>query len=480
MPPACPRILVAGTSGDSGKTVVTVGLVRAFARQGQPVTAFKKGPDYIDASWLAAASGKAARNLDTFLADPAAVRRSFEKHAVTDGINIIEGNRGLHDGLDVEGSHSSAALSKLIDCPVILVLDATKATRSTAAFVLGSQAMDKEVNIAGVILNRIAGARHEDIARRSIETHCGVPVVGAIPKLSDDHRIPARHLGLVTAVEQGGLEELIERLADAAAASIDLERVRAIAASAPAMKPSKVAGTADQAPDASRATTGGKRLRICYLSDAAFSFYYPENLEALEAEGAELIPLSALEARGLPDCDALYIGGGFPEVHATALSRNEAFRAGLLEAARNGLPIYAECGGLIYLAESLAWRGEEFPMAGIFPIRIEMFERPRGHGYAGIEVDGDNPFFAKGTKLKGHEFHYSRPAGLEGPSGLGAPGGPEEVKSVFDIERGAGCGHGRDGLSRWNALGTYLHVHALGCPAWAKGVIDAAERYRKD
>ena len=212
MPLSKPRLLVAGTSGDAGKTVVAVGLVRAWARQGRPVAAYKKGPDYIDAAWLSAASGKPARNLDTFLADPAAVKRSFLSTALTEGVNLIEGNRGLHDGFDLEGSHSSAALSKLVECPVVLVQDVTKTTRSAAAFVLGSRLLDEDVKIAGVILNRVGGSRHESLVRRSIERYCGVPVLGALPKLPRESRIPSRHLGLVTPREEERNLEIVERL----------------------------------------------------------------------------------------------------------------------------------------------------------------------------------------------------------------------------------------------------------------------------
>ncbi|MHC4945537.1 MAG: cobyrinate a,c-diamide synthase, partial [Planctomycetota bacterium] len=208
-------------------------------------------------------------------------------------------------------------------------------------------------------------------------------------------------------------------------------------------------------------------VRVCYISDSAFSFYYPENLEALEKAGAELIPLSALHAREIPECDAMYIGGGFPETHARMLSENRAFRKSIFRAAESGMPIYAECGGLIYLAETLSWKGEDYPMAGVFPVRCVMEDKPQGHGYARVRVDRENPFFEKGAELRGHEFHYSRPDSWT-------------MDSIFEVKRGTGCGESRDGLLRWNVLGTYLHIHALGCPAWTKGILRAATRYRKE
>ena len=480
MPFSKPRLLVAGTSGDAGKTVVAVGLVRAWVRRGRPVAVYKKGPDYIDAAWLSAASGRPARNLDTFLADPAAVKRSFFSTALTKGVNLIEGNRGLHDGFDLEGSHSSAALSKLVECPVVLVQDVTKTTRSAAAFVLGSRLLDEDVKIAGVILNRVGGSRHESLVRRSIETYCGVPVLGALPKLPEESRIPSRHLGLVTPREEERNLELVERLGGTVAACCEADRLLEIARGAPEMELPPETGAEDRSGDVA-GKEGGKRPKVCYLSDSAFTFYYPENLESLGAAGAELVPVSPLEAAVLPPCDALYAGGGFPETHAAALAENGSFRKSLFAAAAEGLPVYAECGGLVYMAKSLRWEEKEYPMSGIFPLGVEMGSKPCGHGYTRAVVDGSNPFFEKGTELKGHEFHYSCPASPAplasfpaGAQGAARAGGFE---SVFAVKRGTGCGGGRDGLLRWNVLGTYLHVHALGCPAWARGVLGAAERY---
>lgn len=440
---------------------------------------------------------------------PEVVRQSFIKHAVPDGVNLIEGNRGLHDGMDVEGSHSSAALSKLIECPVILVQNVTKTTRNAAASVLGCMMLEKGVNIAGVVINRVAGSRHERIVRQSIEKYCGVPVLGAIPKIPRDQQIPLRHLGLITPKEESKISDLIRSLAHIADKYLDSARILEIAGSAPPLEETPSSSFSSSSFSASSSSermhpetdtrndsdiqdnldihdkdfqtrgevteNGSGRIKICYLSDSAFSFYYPENLEALKEAGikeglsAKLVPVSALEADALPDCHALYIGGGFPETHAAALSENLSFRESVLAAAKAGLPIYAECGGLIYLAENLSWDGEDFPMTGVFPISMEMSKKPQGHGYTHMLVDNDNPFFEKGTELKGHEFHYSSPVRDAG-----------SVRSVFEVRRGVGCGEHRDGLLRWNVLGTYLHIHALGCPSWAQGILKAAERYRKE
>ncbi len=458
---SCPRLMIAGMSGDSGKTMITVGLARALTGQGLTVATFKKGPDYIDAAWLGSASGRACRNLDTFLAEPEAVKRSFMRNAHRTGVNLVEGNRGFHDGMDVEGSHSSAALSKLIECPVVLTLDVTKTTRSAAAFVIGSRMLDPGVNIRGVIINRVAGERHERVVRRSIEKHCGVPVFGSIPKLPPESRIPSRHLGLITPGEEGRIRELIDSLGRLAEKQLDLGGLLEVAQNA--AEPEGETGAVPFTADGPKV----KKARICFLNDSAFSFYYPENLEALEEAGAELVPVSALDAQELPGCEALYVGGGFPETHAADLADNRNFRESLFNAAQSGLPVYAECGGLIYMAESLSWKGKEYPMAGVFPVRMRMEEKPQGHGYTRYLVDEENPFFEKGVELKGHEFHYSR---IE----------KGEVKSVFDVKRGTGCGKGRDGLLRWRVLGTYLHVHALGCPVWADGIVKAAEKFGKE
>ncbi len=455
-----PRLVIAGLSGESGKTLVSLGLILAASRAGLPVRAFKKGPDYIDAAWLSWASGQPARNLDTYLMGFEGVARSFVRHGLPAGLNVIEGNRGLYDGVDAKGTHSTAALAKLLRAPVVLVADVTKVTRTIAAFVLGCQKLDPEVPVAGVILNRVGSRRHERVTREAIECECGLPVLGAVPRAESGVLLPERHLGLVPPQEHRQTEKLRENLASLTRNALDTERLFSIARQAPRLE------VADHpAPE----LVDGRGLRIGFLRDSAFTFYYPENLEALESAGAELVPIEALAASQLPaGLDALYIGGGFPETHGAALAANRSFLASLRDAARRGLPVYAECGGLMLLARAISWEGRSFPMAGVLPFDVEVCSAPQGHGYARLVVDGPNPFFPEGTSLKGHEFHYSRIL-------LGGNAPP----TACSVVRGTGCFHQRDGVVIENVMASYVHLHAAATPEWAHGLLDAARRHAR-
>ena len=460
-----PRLAIAGLSGESGKTLVSLALALEAGRRGVPVRAFKKGPDYIDAAWLKWASGHPARNLDTHLMGFPAVQRSFAAHAIAGGWNLIEGNRGLYDGLDARGTHSTAELAKTLHAPVILVLNATKVTRTVAAMALGCQRLDPEVPIAGVILNQVAGARHERVVREAVESACGLPVLGAIPRAPEGLLLSTRHLGLVTPQEFAGRDDLARNLLDRVARYLDFDLLLEAASLAPPLA----------APDLPPSTPlDGSDLTIGYLNDSAFSFYYPENLEALQASGAEVVAISALQSAALPDSlDALYIGGGFPETHAQALSENTWFLASLRRAARDGLPIYAECGGLMLLSRAITWRGTRYPMAGVLPCEAEMCAAPQGHGYTELLVDTANPFFSDGARLRGHEFHYSKLlVDGETPSSAAAV-----VRGAGSIAAGDGSSR-RDGLLAGNVWASYTHLHALATPEWARGMIAAARHAR--
>jgi cobyrinic acid a,c-diamide synthase len=452
--PGFPRIVVAGLAGDTGKSLVALGLVRAFARSGRRVAPFKNGPDFIDAAWLGAAAGAPGRNLDTWLMSPVAVAGSLRRAARGADLALVEGKRGLFDGVDERGSHSTAQLAKLLGAPVVLVVNAAKVTRTVSALVLGCRALDPGLDLAGVILNRVGTTRQEDVIRRALAADVGLPVLGAIPRL-EGGVLPSRHLGLVCAAEHPEPEAVLEGLADAVARHLDVEAVWAHAAAAGALPDAL-------APEPPRAR---RRVRIGVLRDAAFSFYYPENLEALEGAGAELVFVSPLADRELPSIDALYAGGGFPEEHAAALAANGSLRSALGAAVSAGLPVWAECGGLMYLARALRRDGREHPMVGALPVVVEHTPRPQGHGYAAATVDRPNPFFPLGTRLLGHEFHHSRIAG--------APA----VDTALALERGAGLGRGREGLVAGNVVATYLHLHALGTPSWAPSLVQAALRH---
>jgi cobyrinic acid a,c-diamide synthase len=469
MPLGAPRVVVAGLAGDSGKTLVSLALLAAARECGLQVAAFKKGPDYIDAAWLSWAAGRPARNLDTFLAQPAVVAASFARHAVrtpvgqasslSSGLNLVEGNRGLFDGLDSAGTHSTAGLATLLDAPVLLVLNVRKMTGTAAALVKGCQALDPRLRFAGIVLNNVNGRRHEAVIREAIEESCGVRVVGAIPRLDDPDALPGRHLGLVPPSEHPGIERaaaLVRRVGDE---YLDFEAIAQAALAAPAVE-------ADLREAESREPKADGRVLIGYLHDSAFSFYYPENLEALEERGARLGPISSLEHAPLPrDLAALYIGGGFPETHAEALEANRPLLESIRAAAAAGLPIYAECGGLMLLARSMTWRGRRREAAGVLDVDVEVLDAPQGHGYMALKVDRPNAFFAPGLEFRAHEFHYSRVTSTLPPTACA-------------VARGTGCGAGRDALVANNVWASYAHVHAAGLPEWADGMLAAARRYQ--
>jgi cobyrinic acid a,c-diamide synthase len=439
-------------AGDTGKSLVSLGLIRAFSRNGLSVAPFKKGPDFIDAAWLGAAAGTPGRNLDTYLMEAEVIRQSMGSVAETSEIAVVEGNRGLYDGMDAAGSHSTAELAKLTGTPVILVINVTKSTRTVAALVKGCQSMDPDLEISGVVLNNVGTKRQEKVIRQAVARETGVAILGAIPRLDEQH-LPSRHLGLVTAMEHPDVERALERVADAVAEHVDLDAVLAVGRNAP-----EIAVPQKNSPDA--AVTGVARVGV--LEDEAFSFYYPENLAALEKEGAEIVPISPLNDRELPEVDALYAGGGFPEVHAAELSANETLRESLKNRVAAGLPVWAECGGLMYLSEGLIQDGATFPMVGALPVAVEQMKKPQGHGYVRGTVEGENPFLAGGTSFRGHEFHYSRLVDAD-----------SDIATVLKLDRGPGVGGGRDGIQVGSVVATYTHLHALGTPEWAGGLVNA-------
>lgn len=457
-PLALPRLLVAALRGGSGKTTLTLGLIQALKDRGLSVAPFKKGPDYIDPFWHSEAAGAPCRNLDPYLMGAEQARRSLVHHGRGYAAAVIEGNRGLYDGMDDQGSYSSAELAKLLKTPVLLVVDCSMASRTVAAVVLGCQRFDPDLHLAGVVLNPVANPRQEGVIRRAIENSCGLPVLGAVPRLAFD--LPQRHMGLLPPQEHDRVAETLRQAARGVAAHVDLEAVWAVMRAAPELPgqpPPEGLFPAD--PPAAPGPVIG------VVRDAAFGFYYPENLEALANHGARLVFCSALNDPGLPGVDALYLGGGFPETHAALLAANRGFREDLLAKSREGLPIYAECGGLMYLGRQLLVEGAAHEMAGVFPLDFAMHQRPRGHGYTLCQVTAANPFWPVGQRFRAHEFHYSQ----------AAPQPAAELAFAFRVQRGKGIVDDGEGVLRDRTLGTYHHVHALGFSGWAQGMIAAAQ-----
>ncbi|NIA08551.1 MAG: cobyrinate a,c-diamide synthase [Nitrospiraceae bacterium] len=460
-----PRLIVAGLKGGAGKTIVALGLLRAWHKQGLRAIPFKKGPDYIDAAWLSRAANRPCYNLDPFLMSKEVILKSFAFRARMADISVVEGNRGLFDGVDELGSSSTAELAKCLNAPVILVLDCSKVTRTAAALVLGCQNLDPELDIEGVILNNVATSRHENIVRKTVERYTGLPVLGALSRMKEDP-LPMRHLGVTPCDEYPQALEALDRLGKIATESLDIHRLREIAGQKGDWV-SEGPYTEELFPCAEKISPSQRPL-VGIIRDEAFQFYYPENLEALERAGAKLIFLDALRDKDLPELDALYVGGGFPETQAARLSANETLRNRLCHAIYQGLPVYAECGGLMYLGRQVIWHKKAYPMIGAIGWDFVVGKRPVGHGYTILEVISPNPFYKIGTVLRGHEFHYSRPVPVDG----GNPGGLS-----CRVLRGHGFERELEGLVFKNVFGTYTHIHALGNPEWAICMTKAAMQY---
>jgi cobyrinic acid a,c-diamide synthase len=458
-----PRITIGALKGGSGKTILSLGLIAAWREKGHRIAPFKKGPDFIDAGWLTLAAARPCYNLDPFMMTNEQIVQSFVSHSSDADLSLIEGNRGVFDGLDLEGRYSTAELAKLLKTPVILIVDVTMATRTVAAVIKGCQAFDPDLNVAGIILNRVAGSRQEALITNAIEKYCGTIVVGSVPKLQDTI-FPERHMGLVPYQEREHAEKAISWTRETVGKHLQIDAIWRIASEADDIGikfQSQTPGTTVKA--------GNDSPQIGFIRDKAFWFYYPENLEQLERMGARLVEINAISQNVLPQLDALYIGGGFPEIQALALADNHTFRNALREEIEKGLPVYAECGGFMYLGKTLVVDGRTYPMVGAIPVEFVLEKRPQGHGYTVLEVNESNPYYPVGEILKGHEFHYAKPVLTR----------DENMNFVFKVCRGQGVDGERDGICIKNILATFTHIHAAGNPRWAKGLFEVASEYRR-
>ena len=444
-----PRLFVSAAHKSSGKTTVSVGIAAALRARGLVVQPFKKGPDYIDPMWLTAAAGRDCCNLDFHTMGRAEIRAEFVRRCEGAGLALIEGNKGLHDGVSVDGADSNAALAKLLAAPVVLVVDTRGITRGIAPLLQGYRDFDPGVWIAGVILNQVGGARHEAKLVRAVQTYTDIPVLGAIGR-SPELALSAAHLGLVPPVEIEEADDRVERVARRIEADIDLDRVRGIAARAEALD----AGPASRHP-APRA----RDVRIAIARDAAFCFYYPGDLEALEAAGARLVPFDTLHDRAAPEADGIFIGGGFPERAMSALEANAPMRSSLRARIARGTPVYAECGGLMYLARRIRWNERVCEMVGAIPTDVVMHRRPRGRGYVVLEPTGDAPWtpLAKGP-VHAHEFHHSTLENLA----------ESDWRYAYRVRRGHGIDGERDGIVIGSLLASYGHLRDVEGCRWAE------------
>ncbi len=462
---AVPRLVISAVRGGLGKTTIALGIIGAWRGRGKRVAPFKKGPDYIDAGWLGAAAGSLCYNLDLFLMEEENILASFNRHTAGADAAVIEGNRGLFDGVDEAGTFSTARLSSMLQAPVVLIADCTKSSGTVAAVVLGCRQFDPSLSLAGVVLNNVASARQETVVRKAIERATAVPVLGAVPRMGRSE-FPERHLGLTPFQEHPDVDQAVRSAVAVAERYLDLDALWNIAQTSAGAQEIMRSEAPVQAMRHDPAAGQGPVIGV--IRDSAFQFYYPENLEALELQGAVIREINALQDRGLPPLDGLYIGGGFPETQAAELAANEPFCRSLRQAAEQGLPVYAECGGLIYLGRSLEANGRTYPMTSVLPLDLVLEQRPQAHGYTVLEVSGPNPFFPEGVVLKGHEFHYSRVRNL-----------PELPPTAFTMRRGGGIDGARDGVVYRNVLATYTHLHASGTPAWAEGLVRSARAYHR-
>lgn len=455
-----PRLIIAGLAGGTGKTTISLGLCRAFARQGLCVQPFKKGPDYIDTAWLGLAAGHDARNLDPFMVDETTLRSLFRQSAAVADLSLIEGNRGYFDGMDLAGSSSTAELARRLDAPVLLVVDCTKMTRTVADLVRGCRDFPGGERIVGVVLNRTRAARHSDLVKRAVEELAGTPVLGVLPRLPVPP-IVERRSGLVTVEEHSAAQQALDHLAQVTADHMDLPGILAMARAAVPFPLEGIPSAAGPVKGAGEGT-----VTIGYVHDTALWQYYGENLDALREAGAELVPLSLLNADPWPALDGLYLGGGNCSGQAEALSAQESRRAEVAALARAGLPIYAEQAGLVYLLERWEEGGKSYPLAGVFPGAAVPCTKPQALGYVEATVTVANPYHPQGQCLKGHEYHYVR------------HNAPIDPDFALCRSRGADMGRTRDGIVHKNVFGSFMQVYAPAAPHWAEAFVRAARAWK--
>jgi len=450
-----PRVFISAAHKSSGKTTLTLGLCAALHARGHAVQPVKKGPDYIDPLWLGMAAQRACYNLDFHMMQRSEIEQQFVHAAANARISLIEGNKGLYDGLDLDGSNSNAALAKLLGAPVVLVIDARGMTRGVAPLILGYQAFDPDIRIAGVILNNLGGSRHESKLRAVIEHYTDVEVIGTVQH-DASLQIAERHLGLVPANEQNAACARIQHVGERVAAQVDLDRLLQIADTAPDLETTLPRHAAPSA----------ERIRIGIAHDQAFGFYYSEDIDSLRAANVELVEIDTLHAHTLPAVDGLIIGGGFPEMFMAQLEANSGLRTQIRSAIEAGLPAYAECGGLMYLSRSLSWQGQTRQMVGVVPGDTVMHERPVGRGYARLQPTGDD-CWRETAPIPAHEFHYSSLENL-----------PADSIYAYRVLRGHGIDGKHDGYQQHNLLAGYVHRRGTGAQGWIAPFLNQVREHK--
>lgn len=457
------HFLISAAHKSSGKTTLSIGLCAALADTGMQVQPFKKGPDYIDPMWLSRASGRSCHNLDFYTMQQDEICTTFTQQSAGADISLIEGNKGLFDGLDLHGSNSNAALARLLNAPVVLVLDTRGVSRGVAPLILGYQSFETDINIAGVILNQVGGSRHESKLRQVIEHYTDVKVIGAVQR-NPDLSIEERHLGLMPSNEDNSANRKIMQIRDLVKQQVDLSQLRAIADTAPAIKsPEQTSVTPIQV---------DSPITIGVVKNDAFGFYYPDDLQALEDCGAKLLTIDTIRDTQLPEIDALFIGGGFPETRIEALSANLTMRDMIKQLLQDGLPCYAECGGLMYLSRKLSWSDQQGDMVGFIPADCVMHDKPQGRGYIQLEETPTHPWHEYPPQpspvISAHEFHYSSLENL-------AP----DVKFAYRVKRGSGITGEFDGIIINNTLACYAHLRDTASNHWAQRFVQFVQHCKR-
>nr|VFK47560.1 MAG: cobyrinic acid a,c-diamide synthase [Candidatus Kentron sp. TC] len=467
------RLYLSATRRSSGKTTIAVGLCRALRDRGIAVQPFKKGPDYIDPIWLGMASDRDCHNLDFHTMGSREIQAFFSRESAHANISIIEGNQGLYDSVDVKGKNSNAALARLLRTRVVLIIDTHGMTRSIVPLLLGYQTFEPEVKIAGVLLNHVGDSRHEGKLRAAIDYYTDLPVLGAIPR-DIGIEIPERHLGLVPGNELGGAHAFIARAARIVEANVALDRLIEISDSAPSLTHTAMEEDIARNPSQNVGSIGKAPVKIGIPRDPAFGFYYPGDLAALRRAGSELVFFDTFSDTTLPPVDGLFIGGGFPEVHREALEANVALRRSIRAAIENGIPAYAECGGLMYLTRGISWHGKRHEMVGAIPAETVMRARPRGRGYVVLRETGKGPWNlspqgGQSVEIRAHEFHHADIA-------ISEPG--KGFEYAYEVLRGYGIDGKHDGIAFRNLLAGFSHLRDVGKNHWAKRFVGYVRKIR--
>ena len=435
----CPRIVIAATNSGAGKTSISLGLTRALTRRSLKVQTFKVGPDFLDPTYLSMASERTCYNLDSWMMGKQYLPKLFARVTKDADIAIIEGVMGLYDGASpasLEGS--TAEVADILDAPIALIANARGLSRSFAAMVKGFACFEDRINISAVIANRCGSDRHKKWLTESLAAAKLPEMIGAIERQSFPE-LPSRHLGLVTAGSETLKADVIDKLADICEQNIDVDALIKIASKA---KPIEV--------NDEEAITSPKSMRLGIARDSAFHFYYQDNLEALERHGCALVEFSPINDASLPnDLDGLYIGGGYPELFAEALSANEKMRNSIADFAGSNKPVYAECGGLMYLGNKLITaNAKEYPMVGLLDVTTKMLERFKTLGYVQVVLLQDSLWGTKDTTIRGHEFHYS-----EITESL------NNIQKIYSVKRRSGSESSTEGFQKQNILASYTHLH---------------------